>query len=247
MSNYYCLVAGLPDVAFDGSKSAYTVERFKEDIYPEVLQGNPAMDEWWMPRPYSPAMPNIAGHSEMYAVSTLDVKGTSEVDLSLEAEAEMELYIDGALCGKGKGELRASMKLSEGSHAVAVRLYDKASQCSFRAEVKGAKLSLPACTKNVKGDWLYLDSADDRAKMGFDEYLLYDGYEPGEKTGFVTINDQFVGNNWAQMVCFLVEMGFLSNPEEDFLLSTPVYQQWLAEAMAQGVYEIALDRGWVAE
>jgi N-acetylmuramoyl-L-alanine amidase len=72
------------------------------------------------------------------------------------------------------------------------------------------------------------------------------GYEPGEKTGFVTINDQFVGNNWAQMVCFLVEMGFLSNPEEDFLLSTPAYQQWLAEAMAQGVYEIALYRGLLA-
>ena len=36
MSNYYCLVAGLPDVAFDGSKSAYTDERFKEDIYPEL-------------------------------------------------------------------------------------------------------------------------------------------------------------------------------------------------------------------
>lgn len=36
MSNYYCLVAGLPDVAFDGSKSAYTVERFKEEIYPEL-------------------------------------------------------------------------------------------------------------------------------------------------------------------------------------------------------------------
>ena len=36
MSNYYCLVAGMPDVAFDGSKSAYTVERFKEDIYSEL-------------------------------------------------------------------------------------------------------------------------------------------------------------------------------------------------------------------
>jgi hypothetical protein len=36
MANYYCQVAGLPDVAFDGSKSVYTVERFKEDIYPEL-------------------------------------------------------------------------------------------------------------------------------------------------------------------------------------------------------------------
>ncbi len=158
---------------------------FKEDIYPKALQGNPSMDEWWMPRPYCPAMPNIAGHPEMYAVSTLVVKRTAMVDLSLEAEAQMELYIDGALCEKGKGELRASRKLSEGCHAVAVRLYDKAAHCSFKAEVKGAKFSLPECTKNVKGEWLYLDSADERAKMGFDECRLYDGYEPGEKTYFL--------------------------------------------------------------
>ena len=33
MSNYYCLVAGLPDLLFDGSKCDYSVERFKEEIY----------------------------------------------------------------------------------------------------------------------------------------------------------------------------------------------------------------------
>lgn len=42
MSNYYCLVAGLPDVTFDGSKSAYTVERFKEEIYPELSASDAA-------------------------------------------------------------------------------------------------------------------------------------------------------------------------------------------------------------
>ena len=36
MSNYHCLVAGLPDVAFDGAKCPYSVERFKEDIYPAL-------------------------------------------------------------------------------------------------------------------------------------------------------------------------------------------------------------------
>ncbi len=34
MSDYYYIVAGLPDVAFDGSKPAYSVERFREEIYP---------------------------------------------------------------------------------------------------------------------------------------------------------------------------------------------------------------------
>lgn len=33
MSDYHCLVAGLPDVAFDGSKVNFSIERFKEDIY----------------------------------------------------------------------------------------------------------------------------------------------------------------------------------------------------------------------
>ena len=71
------------------------------------------------------------------------------------------------------------------------------------------------------------------------------GYALEEKTGIVTLSDQFVGNNWAQMPCFLVEMGFMSNIQDDYLLSAPVYQQWLAEGMAQGVYEIALYRGLI--
>ena len=36
MSEYYCLVAGLPDVTFDGSKAGYSVEKFREDIMPEL-------------------------------------------------------------------------------------------------------------------------------------------------------------------------------------------------------------------
>ena len=36
MGNYYCLVSGLPDVAFDGSKVHYSVERFRDEIYPQL-------------------------------------------------------------------------------------------------------------------------------------------------------------------------------------------------------------------
>ena len=41
MANYYCQVAGLPDVAFDGSKAAFTVERFRDELYP-ALSANDA-------------------------------------------------------------------------------------------------------------------------------------------------------------------------------------------------------------
>lgn len=36
MSSYYCLVAGLPDIVFDGSKTTFTIERFREEIYPSL-------------------------------------------------------------------------------------------------------------------------------------------------------------------------------------------------------------------
>ena len=68
-----------------------------------------------------------------------------------------------------------------------------------------------------------------------------------DRYGLVILSDQFVGNNWAKMTCFLIEMGMMSTPREDYLLSYPVYQQWLAEGMAQGVYEIAVYRGWLKD
>lgn len=69
------------------------------------------------------------------------------------------------------------------------------------------------------------------------------GYDLIEHTGVVRLNNNYIGNNWAQMPCFLVEMGFMSNTREDLLLAHPVYQQWLAEGMANGIYDVAVFRG----
>ncbi len=84
------------------------------------------------------------------------------------------------------------------------------------------------------------------------ETFLYEmkeavGYAQEDATGIVRLNDDYIGNNWAQMTCFLVEMGYMSNVMEDQKLATPEYQQMLAEGMANGVYEVALLRGWVTE
>ena len=66
-----------------------------------------------------------------------------------------------------------------------------------------------------------------------------------DKYGSVKVSDQFIGNNWAKMTCFLIETGYMSTPREDYMSSHPVYQQVLAEGMAQGVYDIAVYRGWL--
>ena len=38
MTNYYCLVAGLPDLSLEDGKLNYTVANFKSEIYPELSE-----------------------------------------------------------------------------------------------------------------------------------------------------------------------------------------------------------------
>lgn len=71
------------------------------------------------------------------------------------------------------------------------------------------------------------------------------GYDLSSNTGRVNLNDDYVGNNWAKMICFLIETGFMTNPDEDMRLSNPDYQKMLAQGIAQGVYEIAVYRNLI--
>jgi len=47
--------------------------------------------------------------------------------------------------------------------------------------------------------------------------------------------DTYTGLNWSTVPCILVEMGFMSNPEEDVKLNDPGYQQKLVEGMVEGI------------
>ena len=61
----------------------------------------------------------------------------------------------------------------------------------------------------------------------------------------MTLSNEYIGNNWALMPSFLVEMGYMTNPVEDVLLSCDAYQQKLAQGMADGVYALAQHLGLV--
>ena len=47
--------------------------------------------------------------------------------------------------------------------------------------------------------------------------------------------DQMTGINWCKVPVALVEMGFMSNPDEDRKLCDDGYQNLLAEGMANGI------------
>ena len=57
----------------------------------------------------------------------------------------------------------------------------------------------------------------------------------GAKNRGIIRNDNYTGQNWAEVPCIMIECGFLSNPEEDVLLNDASYQELLAEGICEGI------------
>ena len=56
--------------------------------------------------------------------------------------------------------------------------------------------------------------------------------------------DSMAGLNWAEVPTTLVELGYLTDPDEDRLLSDPAYQAKLVQGLADGIdrYFVALEK-----
>ena len=57
----------------------------------------------------------------------------------------------------------------------------------------------------------------------------------GAKAQGIYKRDTYTGLNWSEVPCILVEMGYMSNPEEDEKLCDGEYQDLLVDGMVEGL------------
>ncbi|MDR1061310.1 MAG: N-acetylmuramoyl-L-alanine amidase [Clostridiales bacterium] len=108
---------------------------------------------------------------------------------------------------------------------IAVRLHADGSADS---SVKGISMLVPSA------DYVGRALADTSAEAG-STVLSAVISKTGAKNRGVVKRDDMTGFNWSTVPCILIEMGFMSNADEDRLLNSPEYQDKLAHGLCDGI------------
>lgn len=90
----------------------------------------------------------------------------------------------------------------------------------------------------ANGIGLYVTKSGDIAEASYAaaEALLPAMTEAtGARPDGIFCRDTYSGLNWSEVPSILVELGFMSNPEEDVKLNDPEYQQLLVTGMVEGI------------
>jgi len=102
------------------------------------------------------------------------------------------------------------------------------------ASSSSAKGVLTMCQteKNIYNGYLAQDSYN-LSKLVVDNIVK----KTGANNRSVTKTDTMSGINWCTVPTTIVEMGFLSNPDEDKLMATQEYQKKIVDGIVQGIEE----------
>jgi N-acetylmuramoyl-L-alanine amidase len=178
-----------------------------------------------------PVAPNSSERKAKVAAGTSGrFTGTPEHEVNL----QVSLGLRDALVAQG-----AEVKMARETADVDISNVERAQMMNewgadivLRIHCNGAENS------SANGIGLYVR----KTGAGAEESLAYAqtiiGYmleETGAREDGVFRRDTYSGLNWSEVPSILVEMGFMTNKEEDIKLNDPAYQQKLIDGMVKGV------------
>lgn len=100
----------------------------------------------------------------------------------------------------------------------------------------GVSVLLPS-SEYIKNDEL-IQKSKIAGEMILEEYVK----ATGAKNRGTTLRSDMTGFNWSEVPVVLIELGFMSNPEEDALMETEDYQSKMASGIAQGLERYFTER-----
>lgn len=108
---------------------------------------------------------------------------------------------------------------------------------SEKRETRGAFMLVPTETRTK-----YYEYNVAAAKTILAAYLAETGLPMRYKEGMTYRSDQ-TGFNWCTRPIINIEMGHLSNPDDDALLSTDAFQQTMAQGLCNGILQFFAEHG----
>ncbi|MBR5986253.1 MAG: N-acetylmuramoyl-L-alanine amidase, partial [Clostridia bacterium] len=180
--------------------------------------------------------PVSPGSSETKARVAAGTRGVSTGRPEHEVDLEIALKLRDLLTEMGAQVLMtretADVNISNVERAEMMNLWG--ADCVLRIHCDGST------DHDVHGMAMYVRLTGEKAQESCElaQCLLSAmGEATGAKKRGVFKRDTYSGLNWSKVPAVLVECGYMSNPEEDKLLSTPEYQEKLVLGMAMGLAE----------
>ena len=180
--------------------------------------------------------PVAPGSSETKARVAVGTRGVStgrpehEVDLEIALKLKELLEEMGALVLMTRET--ADVNISNVERAEMMNRWG--ADCTLRIHCDGAM------DHSINGMAMYVRLSGDKAEESYELarcLLSAMGGTTGAKQRGVFKRNTYSGLNWSKVPAVLIECGYMSNPEEDSLLSTPEYQEKLALGMALGLMD----------
>lgn len=178
--------------------------------------------------------PIAPGSKEMKAKTSSGTQGVKSRVPEYEVNLEVSLKLKEALEAEG-----ATVLLTRETHEVdisnierAVMMNEAGADLVLRIHCNGAE------DASVNGIGLYVRATGACAEESYaaSECILPAMAEKtGAKANGIYKRDTYTGLNWSEVPSILVEMGYMSNPEEDKKLVDPDYQALLVDGMVDGV------------